>query len=52
MSGLQLVVLAWGMAAFLAVAFIHGAFRKDDGHKARRDAETRGAWVDRITAGR
>lgn len=51
MNTLQLVLLAWAVAATTVCVFMYGAFRKDGGRKARSKVAQRDAWADRITAG-
>lgn len=50
MSGLQLVVLGWLAAIFFVWALVHGSKVNSGGHKARREAEQRDAWLDRMDA--
>lgn len=52
MSGLQLVGLSWLAAIVFVWALVHGSkVNESGGHKARREAEQRDAWADRIAAG-
>ncbi|WP_438396404.1 hypothetical protein [Caballeronia sp. DA-9] len=51
MNIIHLVLLAWAFAATAVILFIYGAAIDDGGHKARREAEQRDAWTDRIASG-
>jgi hypothetical protein len=51
MNTLHFALLLWAFAATAVVLFIYGAAIDDGGHKARREAEQRDAWADRIAAG-
>ena len=48
MNTLQLVLLAWAVAASLVILFVYGAAIDDGGAKARRDEERRKAWLARM----
>jgi hypothetical protein len=48
MTGLQLVLLAWGLAIIGIWALVHGSKLNDGGHKARMDAERRKEWITRM----
>jgi hypothetical protein len=50
MNNWQLGLLIWALVASGACLFIHGASVDDKGRRAKRDAEYRQAWADRISA--